>query len=478
MTEPASRPSPFERLLNLFAEVRRGEGGTVLLLMLNVFLLLSTYYIIKPVREALILAIDGGAELKAYMSAGQGFLLLFAVPLYGAIAARASRRKLINVVTLFFAACLVGFYLLAQANLPLGVVFYLWVGIFNLMVIAQFWAFANDLYTPDQGKRLFAIVGFGASAGAVAGSWVSSKLSGLGESEMLALLLVAAGILAVSLVVTNVIDARERRRARRVAPGPDGAQVTETQADASTAEDESEGGAEAGDDGHPAEEEPITSGGPLRAFQLVLQHRYLLLIALLILFLNWVNTTGEYILGRVVKDAMSARVATGDAGGVEVGPLIGAFYGDFFFWVNIVSMTVQLFLVSRILKYLGVRVALLILPVIALGGYLTVMLVPILGYVRWVKTAENATDYSLQNTLRGVLFLPTTREQKYMGKQAIDTIFVRAGDTLQALTVFVGTTYLAFGTREFAAFNAVLVLVWIGLAIAVGTRYQKLTAGR
>jgi AAA family ATP:ADP antiporter len=374
------------------------------------------------------------------------------------IAARSSRRKLINVVTLFFAACLVLFYGLARADVPLGVVFYLWVGIFNLMVIAQFWAFANDLYTPDQGKRLFAIVGFGASAGAVAGSTISSRLSGLGEREMLMLLLLAAGLLVVSLLVTNLVDARERLRNRFASP-LEGTSATVPESAA-------------------AVEEPVNTGGPLRAFQLVVRHRYLLLIAFLILFLNWVNTTGEYILGRVVKESMEAKVAAGEAGGREVGPLIGAFYGDFFLWVNVISMLVQLFLVSRILKYLGVRIALLILPVIALGGYLTIMIVPLLGLVRWVKTGENATDYSLQNTLRGVLFLPTTREQKYMGKQAIDTIFVRAGDTLQALTVWVGTTFLAFGTREFAAFNAGLVLIWIGLALAIGKRYRQLTADR
>ena len=100
-----------QRFLRLFADVRPGEGGMALLLGCNVFLLLTTYYIIKPVREALILA-GGGAELKSYLSTGQTFLLLGLVPLYSALASRVSRRRLLNTSTLFFAACLILFYVL------------------------------------------------------------------------------------------------------------------------------------------------------------------------------------------------------------------------------------------------------------------------------------------------------------------------------------------------------------------------------
>ena len=111
------RPKSFlDRFLGLFTEVRGGEGLTALLLTANIFLILTSYYIMKPVREALILASPGGAELKAYMSAGQTVLLLFTVPLYARLASRMPRRRLLNSVTVFFVACLGLFYLLAQAN--------------------------------------------------------------------------------------------------------------------------------------------------------------------------------------------------------------------------------------------------------------------------------------------------------------------------------------------------------------------------
>ncbi len=435
------RRSTVESFLAIFAPVRPGEGTTALLLTLNVFILLTTYYIIKPVREALILT-GGGAEVKSYASFFSALLLLIAVPAYASLASRYARRRLINVVTSFFAACLVAFYLLHRVGVPhLGVAFFLWVAIFNVMVIAQFWSFANDVYTPEEGKRLFAIVAFGASLGAVSGSTIAGRLIGpLGVYQML---LVASALLIASLAITNVVDARERGRARTTA----------------------------------RVDEPLPKGG---AFALVRNNRYLLLIAMLMLVLNWVNTTGEYILGKVVSAAAAERVAAGTSGGLDEGQWIGKFYADFFTGVNVLGLALQLFVVSRILKYLGVRTALLALPVIALCGYGLLAFVPILSAVRWAKTAENATDYSLQNTTRNVLFLPTTREQKYKAKQAIDTFFVRVGDGLSAALVFIGTSYLAFAPRQFAIVNLVLVIAWLMLALAIGREHARITedAGR
>jgi AAA family ATP:ADP antiporter len=174
--EPSLPTRPLERMLRLFSDVREGEGPRLLALTLNVFLILVAYYLMKPVREVLILAQPGGAELKSYAYAAQAALLIVLVPLYGAVAARLPRRRLINGVTALFIACLPVFYMLAERGVVVGLVFFLWIGVFSLMVIAQFWAYANDLYTPAAGKRLFAVIAFGASAGAVAGAWLSGQL--------------------------------------------------------------------------------------------------------------------------------------------------------------------------------------------------------------------------------------------------------------------------------------------------------------
>ncbi|MEE8520233.1 MAG: Npt1/Npt2 family nucleotide transporter, partial [Gemmatimonadota bacterium] len=162
-------PSPLDRFLRLFTDVRAGEGATVVLLAVNVFLILTAYSVLKPVREALILA-QGSAELKSYISAAQVGVLALAVPAYGVLASRLARRRLINVVTAFFIVCLVLFYVLSQMDVPLGIIFFLWIGIFSLMIVAQFWTFANDIYTNEEGERLFPIVMIGGAAGGVLGA--------------------------------------------------------------------------------------------------------------------------------------------------------------------------------------------------------------------------------------------------------------------------------------------------------------------
>jgi AAA family ATP:ADP antiporter len=462
--------SPLDRFLNLFTGVETGEGITSLLLTLNIFLIMTSYYIMKPVREALIIG-GAGAVMKSYASTGQVILLLIAVPIYARIASRFPRRQLINYVTIFFVICIILFYVLALLNVPLGVIFFLWIGIFNLMITAQFWAFANDLYTPEEGKRLFVIVAFGASLGAVLGGIITRILiEPLGPYQ---LLLVAGAILFVSLILTNYVDARERTRL-------------------SLRNKEKSKQAE----------EPIPKGG---AFKLLFQTKYLLLIAFLTLFLNWVNTNGEFILGLNVQHAAEKKVEelklqnnndtkeinlnqTKDIENINTvnneeyyqeykEKFVGKFYADFYTYVNIAGLLLQLFIVSRILKYFGIRIGLLILPFIALGGYFIIAFYPILSFIRTAKIAENSTDYSLQNTVRHALFLPTTREQKYKAKQAIDTIFWRAGDVLSTVLVAVGTTWLAFHTKQFALINLGLVCIWIILAIFIGLENRRRVAG-
>jgi len=444
------RPSVLDRLLNLFADVRAGEGVTALLLLLNMFLLLAAYYLLKTIREPLILTVPGGPEAKSYSAAAIAGVLMVLVPVYSAVASRVSRLRLINGVTLFFILCLIAFFILNASGVPIGIPFFIWVGIFNLVIIAQLWAFANDVYTIEEGKRLFAIVGIGASLGAIAGSFVTGEL--VKVYGPYPFMLGAAALLGLSMILTNIVNARERGLRGAAAPG-DLADAQGKPAAASSSEEPSR----------------VQGRG---GFTLVFQDRYLFLIGILMLVLNLVNTTGEYILGKTVVGIYSA--AQGAAGGMDEKKLIGQFYGNFFTWVNIISALLQAFVVSRVLKWFGVRVALLFLPAVALAGYLSMAFIPILGIIRSVKMAENSLDYSVQNTTRNALYLPTSREAKYKAKQANDTFFVRMGDVLSAGLVFAGTTWLGFRQGQFALVNVALVLVWIALAVAVGIRFRSL----
>ncbi len=459
MTESVGKEQTtiLDRALRLFAPVHGGEGGTVLLMALNVFLLMTAYYIIKPVREALILA-EWGAETKIYASAGQALLLLGLIPLYSRLADMMRVRRLIATVLLFFAACLVAFYLLATLKIPLGIPFYLWVGIFNMMVVAQFWSFANDYYTEEQGKRLFAIIGFGMSAGAVFGGFITKKL--IHPLGLYQLMLLSAGLLIVSLLLT-LVAANRRNRSGLIASQP-----------------------------NPVEPEKMEGPG---GFALVMKNRYLLLIAVMMILANLVNTTGEYILGARVTDAQEKAVAevvaTPGMSRVDleaaqqlrqeqVGEGIGNFYAGFFAIVNLVGLLTQLFLVSRIVGWFGVNRAIMVLPLVAVGGYIMIALFPVLSVARWAKTAENSTDYSLQNTVRNMLFLPTTRAEKFKAKQAIDAFFVRAGDVLAALLVLGGTTLLGLAPSGFALVNVIIALLWVVLAFFIGRRYLLLSRSR
>ena len=433
----ATPRSALDRLLNLFTEVRAGEAFSVLALALNIFLILTAYYLIKPVREALILSEPSGAELKSYASAGQAVLLLVAVPAYGWLAARVPRMRLIDSVTVFFALCLVGFYALIHAGAPMAVVFFLWVGIFNLMVPAQFWAFANDIYDPEAGKRLFVLVAFGASSGAVFGSFLANEMiRHVGVYEML---LLGAGLLVSTLALSHVVDRREcDRRAGAVAKSA------------------------------AMQEAPIEKGN---AFGFVFRSRYLTLVAFVLLLNNWVNSSGEYILGRIVAQAATTAAS---GGGIAADEYVAAFYASYFGLVNLVGMLLQLFVVSRVVKYIGVPVALCLLPLITIGSYAMIAALPVIGVVRWAKTAENATDYSLQGTLKQILYLPTSRTEKYKAKQAIDTFFVRLGDVCAAGLVLAGVHVFGFTTTEFALATSVLSVFWLLIAIALGRRFREM----
>jgi AAA family ATP:ADP antiporter len=205
-------------------------------------------------------------------------------------------------------------------------------------------------------------------------------------------------------------------------------------------------------------------------FALIFRSRYLILIAALTVLLNVVNSTGEFMLGDLVS-GQAHSLYPGDAAAQK--QFIGTFYGNFFAGVNLLGFLIQTFVVSRLFPVIGVRGAMYILPAISLMSYSLLGLVPLLGIVRWAKTLENATDYSLQNTVRQALFLPTSREAKYKAKAAIDTFFMRSGDVLQAGVVRLGAG-LNLGLTGFAWVNVGLTLIWLYTVSRLGREHRKM----
>jgi AAA family ATP:ADP antiporter len=433
----AAQSGRLERLLRPFTDVEPGEAGTALLMFVNLFLLLLGYYVLRTVREPLILA--SGAEVKSYASAGQALTLMGFVPLYGWFASKVGRGRLILGFILFFVVNIELFSLAGRAGRPyVGIVYYIWVGIFSLATIAQFWSFANDIYRREAGERLFPFIFLGATLGAPVGAKLAEWLfeAGVNPYDMMH---VTAGILLVHLGLYRVIERRESRR-----PGQAAAAAV-----------------------------PLSAAG---GFKLVFASRYLTLLAALILLLNVVNTTGNYIMDKSVIAAADAATAADPS--ITKDAFIGAFAGRFNFLFSTLGLLLQAFAVSRIVKYLGMRGVILALPIVALGGYGLIAAGAGLSVIRWTKVAENATDYSIMNTARQLVWLPTSRDEKYKAKQAIDTFFVRTGDLLGAVLVFAGTTWLGLGVRGFAVANLLLIAAWFAVAIALLRQYGIVMRGR
>lgn len=437
VSDPGQKRTLLDRLLGIFSDVRPGESISALLMLFNIFLILVCYYVIKTIREPLVL-LEGGAVAKSYSAAGQALVMMVFIPLYSWFGSRVNRVRLIVGVTLFFILNIELFSFAVWSRLPhVGIFFYIWVGFFSVTIIAQFWSYANDIYNKEAGDRLFPIIGIGMTAGAPIGAFIAERLFSA-RIEPHSMLHISTILLAVSLGLFYLVNRREGNRGARS-----------------------------------VEEGQALGGG--NGFALVFQRRYILLMAVLFILLNVVNTTGEFMVAELTTQRADAIVAADP--NIDKGSFIGAFYGNYFFWVNIVAVLMQAFLVSRIVKYTGLRGVLLMLPFVALGAYGLIAAGVGFSVVRWAKTAENSTDYSVMNTARQLLWLPMSREEKYKAKQAVDTFFVRVGDVLSAAFVFVGTTWLGLGVSGFAAGNILLVLAWLGLAFLILREHGNLTSG-
>ncbi len=443
-TSFSPRPVWPRRLLGLITEVRAGEAGPALTLFATIFLVLCAYYFIKPVREGWlsVSAVAGLSkmEIKAYSSFAQTLVLLAVIPFYARLTSRWARRDLIGRVGLFFGANLLLFWLLQPGLLVqqvpyLGVVFYVWTGIFAVTLVAQFWSFAADLYGEERGKRLFPLIALGASSGAVVGSWLGERLVKGLAVETFHLLLIATIPLLAALALARWVDRH-------------GVSVHQA-------------GAEAGIQAAA----PDTGG----AYGLILRTHYLRLTALMVFSMFWVMTNGENILFALVQRAME----TEDAAAVKAATT--AFYGNLYFWVNLTGLLLQAFVVSRLQRWGGFGALMLTPPLVSLAGYGAMAAESALAVVTAAKTAENGTNYSINNTARQVLWLPTTREMIYKAKAAIDTLCVRFGDGLAALTVLVGTRVLKIEVDGFIWFNMALIGLWLFLAVLVVREHRRLS---
>jgi AAA family ATP:ADP antiporter len=422
------------RLLRIVTVVRPPETAKALLLALNSFLLIFGYYQIKAAREGLLLAAHP-ASVKALLAIPQVFLLIPVIKVFSRLSSRVPRHLLITWVSLFSISNLVLFAVLGGLGMPvavMGIVFFVWIGIFNLTIPAQFWGFANDIYTEADGKRLFPLIALGASLGGVAGPMVARQAIPL--VGCYGMMLVTSVVLGVTILLTWLIherDIRDHREWALVMPGE--------------------------------RERPLDPGG---GFRLVMRSRYLLLIAAMVLVYNFVNALGEYMFSDLQRQTALREIGGGGAT-EDLQNYIGAAFAGYHWLGNLIGLAVQLFLVSRLFRWVGIGGALLVLPMFALGGYGVAMFGASLGLLMWVKATENGLDYSLTKTARSALFLVTRRGEKYKAQAAVETLFVRVGDSLCAAVVWLGTALVPVTIEGFAAINVLGVCLWIALCVAI-----------
>ncbi|MCC6765180.1 MAG: hypothetical protein IT293_10995 [Deltaproteobacteria bacterium] len=443
----ALRRSILHRLAPL--DLRRGEGRTASLMFAAVFSIMCAYYMVKPLREGWIaVSAVGGlsrVEMKAYSSLAQSLLLLGIVGAYARLAARCTARTLLRRSAFACAVALVMFWIAQPGFLlttvpGLGVVFYLWVGMFGVFVVAQFWTFATDLYGDDRGRRLLPLIAIGGTSGAAAGSWLYGALAGLGPTGAHAILLCALVPLLAATALAHAAAGSLADLGR--APRREGA----------------------------------------ASLRRVVSDRFVLAAGMLALLLSWATTNGENLLFQVVQDGVAhATTASGVDGAAALEharAATTAFYGDFYLWTNVAALVVQLLVTSRLLARGGLAAIIFVLPLLALLASAVAALAPVLAILKWVKIAEQATDYSLNHTARQVLWLPASAETKVESKPTVDSLFVRLGDGLAALTVLASGHLGGHTTEALIVVNVVLAALWLVAAGVVVREHGRLVALR
>lgn len=403
-------------------DIRPGEWLRVGLMFLYFFLVITSYYVIKPVRNSLF--VDRlGADNLPYVYIATALFVGVIISIYSRYADRIGRQALILGTFAFLASNLVIFWWLLQTEMWLtSGLFYIWVKLYPLLLVSQFWLVANELFTTPQAKRVFGVVGAGGIVGGIAGSAIAGGLARALGSE--GLLLISIGILGLCALIVLVIGRTTKPvRTREVS------QQTE----------------ETPDPG---------------AWRLLVESSHLRTIAFILGLTIIVGTILDWQLNKAVELFIPGEDAK------------TAFWGQFFFILNIASLGIQLFLTSYVLRVFGIGVALLLLPLGLLTGSIGILLHPGIWTAAFAKGAEGALRYSLDQSTRELLFLPLTSDIKYRGKPLVDMVVYRGGTGVAGLIVLAGTRLVNFGLQEMAVVASVLIAFWIGVTLVMRREFR------
>ncbi|MCB1602169.1 MAG: MFS transporter [Lysobacterales bacterium] len=421
-----NRPSVLQTLMKVRPEERR----VLALSALYFFLVMASYFILRPIRDQM--GVAGGVRNLPWLFTGTMIAMLVISPLFAGLVSRWPRRRFVTWSYRALMVCLLAFYA-ALVTLPedqlvwVGRAFFIWVSVFNLFAVSVFWAVMADVFHSESSRRLYGVIAAGGSLGALMGGVVTSAMvEAIGAP---ALLLVSLLMLELALWCMYAIT-----------------------------RDHSVDAAGVRSDG-----ERVIGGNAIDGFKLAARSPYLLGVCGYMLLYTIGSTFLYFLQAQIVDNTIDGQVAQ------------TAYFANVDIWVNGLTLTLQLFLTGRLMARIGVGLTLALLPVISIIGFLGLGLVPVLGAVVVFTVARRVTNFALSRPAREALFVPLSRSEKYKAKNLIDTAVYRIGDQVGAWANG-ALIWLGFGIAGIAYTAVPLAAIWLALSLWLGRRYRALQA--
>lgn len=421
------RDNPLTRIIRAATRIEANELQATVLSFAFVFVLMTAYFILRPVRDSL--SSDWTDEQLSWLWTSTFFISVVAVSLYGGVISRIRMRVIVPSMYAFFALTFVGFYVAGQSfgdNDLVNRAYYVWLSVFSLYHLSIFWTFMSGLYNREQAKRLFAIIAMGATAGAIVGPAIAALFAD--RIGNLNLLLIAALLLVLPIAF---IGRLEQLRISDLGNA-------KTQTDLA-------GGRE-------------LSANPFSGFKTFASNPYLLAIGLFIVLYVVMNTFIYFELRKMMGD-FDRETRTQIWAGIDLA-------------VNTLTFIVGLFVTGRLASRVGMPATLALIPVFMVGGWLVVALSPVLAVLAGLQIARRAGNYAITRPGREMLFTAVDADSRYKAKPVIDVVVYRGGDMLTAWIYTFFTTSLAFGTAGIAAIAAIIAAVWAVVGVLLGRRYD------
>jgi ATP:ADP antiporter, AAA family len=426
---PATSAPPLQRILRRLINVKSEELPALGWCWLYISSVLASYYILRPIRDQM--GVAGGVNNLQWLFTGTLVVMVVLNIPFSALVKMLPRRQFIPLTYRFFAVTILAFGAALQFATPeeavwIGRFFFIWISVFNLFVVSIFWAMLVDIFTSEQGKRLFGFIAAGATIGAIVGSAVTASLAQTVSQPFL--LLGAALLLEVSIWCVR----RLSRLSVKLSDRP-----------------------------HPERSEVPIGGTVLAGFIKTLRSPYLLSIGIFMLLYAVTSTLLYFDQASIVSRSFTERGAQ------------TAFFATIDLAVNVLTLVTQIFLTGRIVRWLGVGMALALLPAMSMLGFGLLAVLPALGVIVGFQVLRRAGNFALTRPAREILFTVVPREDRYKAKAFIDTAVYRTGDQVGAWSyALIGG--LGWGATQAAVLAVILSAAWLANSLWLGKRQEVL----